>query len=93
MDDPYESLILDCDFCDEAEHFEHRGKAVDAGWNWSELQYNDELKVQTVACPNHDADKVSKLQQQKIESITYTEKGNSSDSVKTDSNQATLEEA
>ena len=85
-------MILDCDFCDTAEHFPHRSQAVEEGWNWMDYEYEDQSKLQTVACPEHDASKVKELQKKKDENLTYSENSKPSKTAQNDRNQRSLKQ-
>jgi len=70
---PNQSLVLDCDFCDNIEHFANRMEAVDKGWNWMESGMKDDTEFSTVACCDCDADQVSDLHRKKEDLITYSD--------------------
>lgn len=83
-DDFFSPVILDCDFCEKAQHFNDNHAAVDEGWNWIDIDYEDGTRVTTAACPEHDAEKVTELADRKKDNITYKER--------IDKNQETFDE-
>ena len=88
--DPYQSLILDCDFCDNAEHFTDIPAAVEAGWNWMSSEYKDGTELVTVACPDCDHDRVSDHHDAKMELITYSESPKPAQGARRDLGQTSL---
>lgn len=73
MSDAFGSIILDCDFCENAEHFKDKAEAIDQEWNWMETGYKDGTELITTACPDCDPDKVHELDEKKREALTYSE--------------------
>lgn len=83
-------IILDCDFCEVIEHFLNRHAPIDEGWSWMEQGMEDGTQILTVACPKHDADKVSEKAEEKKQSINYTSDKNHSKKAREHSEQETL---